>query len=483
MKNADAGRKAVTALLLLGSGLVPVTAHAQDPMLLVDDPGLEVRMHLQIGANIVAEQNLFWNFADTFAPSSGFDSDTRWLEGYLMPGISFTADISDLLEAYGKLSVVASGTLGRDAFDSGSAGDITLEDGYLGLRSKRENGAGPFFDLSLGPRPLKLGTGMLIANGGSSGFERGALKLGPRKAWEQAAILQFGQDDVTATAFFIDPNELSDRDSGTKIAGADLRYEADEGRYIGLTYGHVLASNSPYPRAAPGGIGAPIILPGARDGLSFINAYGRTNPFEGRFSGFFIGGDFAYQWNPAIDLQAWGGRVQVGYAFEDLTWSPTVAYSYQTFSGDDPSTSRLERFDPLYYEGNPSSWSTGTKSSMMFLNTNVNAHQVSLQVKPTEADTWTLRYAHISANELNSPIQFGQGTRLDVTDGTPTPVAGVGNHHLADDVYLEYSRIINPNTFLTAGVSVSIPGKGMDSMTKENSPNWFGGFVNVIVNF
>ncbi|MBM7329740.1 alginate export family protein, partial [Agrobacterium sp. S2] len=271
--------------------------------------------------------------------------------------------------------------------------------------------------------------------------------------------------------------------SGTKIVGADLRYEPQEGRYFGVTFGHVPESGSPYPRAAAGGIGAPVIMPGAREGLSFINAYTRTNPFDVPLPGFFIGGDIAYQWNPDIDLAAWGGRAQIGYAFEDVSWMPTIAYSFQTFSGDDPSTSRLERFDPLYYEGNPSAWSTGTKSSMMFLNSNVNAHQISLQVKPTQADTWTLRYAHIRANELDSPIQFGQGTRLDDIDGTPTPVAGVGNRHLADDLYLEYSRIINANTYLTAGVSISFPGKGMDSLTAERSPNWLGGFVNVIVNF
>lgn len=477
----DDVRRTTAVLLIVGLVLAPAAAQARDPMLLIDEPSLEVRMHIQAGVNAVAEQNLFWNFADTFAPTYGFDSDTRWLEGYLMPGISFTADVGEHFALYGKLSAVASGTLGTDAFDAGSTGAITLEEAYLGLRTTAETG--PFLDISVGPRPFKAGTGMLIANGGSSGFERGALKLGPRKAWEQAAILRFGQDDLAATAFYIDANELSNKDSGTNILGADLRYEVDEDRYAGLTFGHVVNSNSPYPRAAAGGIGPPVILPGARDGLSFINAYGRTNPLEGALAGFFVGGDFAYQWNPDIDLQAWGGRIQIGYAFEEISWAPTVAYSYQTFSGDDPSTSRLERFDPLYYEGNPSSWSTGTKSSMMFLNSNVSAHQISLQVKPSEADTWTLRYAHIRANELNSPIQFGQGTRLDDIDGTPTPMAGVGNRHLADDIYLEYSRIINPNTFLTAGASISFPGKGIDSLTKENSPNWLGGFVNVIVNF
>jgi hypothetical protein len=468
--------------LLFSSVLsVPLSAVAQDAMILHDSDGVMVRTHLQIGVNAVIEQNLFWNFADRFAPASGFDSDTRWLEGYVMPGISFTADIGERLEAYGKLSIVASGTLGTDAFNGGGTGDVTLEDAYLGLRSEPENGS--FFDISLGSQQLKVGTGMLIANGGSSGFERGALKLGPRKAWEQAFIGRLGIEDFVATSFLIDANELPDSDSGTKILGGDFRYQETEERFVGLTIGHVLHSNSPYPKAAVGGVGPPAILPSARDGLNFVNLYGRTNPFDGRLDGFFVGGDIAYQRNDAIDLQAWAGRFQLGYTFEELSWTPTIAYSYQTFSGDDPSTSRLERFDPLYYEGNPSSWSTGTKSSMMFLNSNVNAHQVSLQVKPTASDVVTLRYARINVNELRSPIQFGQGTRLDVIDGTTNPVSGVSNRHLADDVYLEYTRIINPNTYLTAGFSVSIPGKGMNAVTPENSPNWLGGFVNVIVNF
>ncbi|WP_163314146.1 alginate export family protein, partial [Enterobacter hormaechei] len=81
-----------------------------------------------------------------------------------------------------------------------------------------------------------------------------------------------------------------------------------------------------------------------------------------------------YEWNRSVDLQAWAGRIQIGYAFAALPWSPTLTYSYQTFSGDNPSTRRNERFDPLYFEGSPSSWSTGSKSSMVFINSNVSAH-------------------------------------------------------------------------------------------------------------
>ncbi len=120
---------------------------------------------------------------------------------------------------------------------------------------------------------------------------------------------------------------------------------------------------------------------------------------------------------------------------------------------------------------------------MVFINSNVNAHQVSLSVRPTERDTLTLRYARVSANELKSPIQFGQGTRIELANGVPNPVAGVTKKHLTDDVYLEYNRVVNANTYLTAGFSVSFPGAGLDGMIGKKAPTWTGGFINVVVIF
>ncbi|WP_206412923.1 alginate export family protein [Nitratireductor soli] len=461
--------------------LAAIPATAGDPMLLYDREGLAFRAHLQAGLNAVAEGNMFWNFADMFAPSTGYDADKQWLEGYLKPGISFTNAFDGGVILYGKGSVVISGTLGIDAYDNGNTGRITLEEGYLGLRYGRD--AVPSFDVSFGPREFKAGTGMLIANGGNSGFERGALKFGPRKAWKTAAIGRFAFQDFKAALFYLSPNELPDSSSGTTLVGAELRYDWAPGSFAGVTVGHVLESSSPYAQAAAGGIGPPGILPGGRDGLNFINLYAIGKPFPGTMENLFAGGEFAYEWNSRIDLAAWAGRVHVGYVFADLPWSPTLALAYQTFSGDDPFTSRLERFDPLFYEGSPSSWSTGSKSSMVFINSNVNAFQASLRVTPTERDTLTLRYAHIRANELRSPIQFGQGTRVEIDGGIPSPVAGVTSHHLSDDIFLEYNRVLNPHTFLTVGASVSFPGAGIDSVVNSAAPTWIGGFANVVVNF
>lgn len=474
---------ATKAAWLSGALLVcrPAFTQGADPMLLYDRDGLAVRAHFQAGLNGVAEQHLFWDYASTIAPAANFDSSTHWIEAYVKPGLGFSKAIADDLTVYGKVSLVTSGTRGTDAYGAGNADSTTLEEAYLGLRSTAAGGT--TFDVSLGPREFKAGTGMLLANGGSSGFDRGALKLGPRKAWKFAALGKVGGGDFSGTAFYLKPNELPSNQSHTSIAGIDLRHDGMQDTYAGATYGHVLASTAPYPQAAPGGFGVPTIIPGGRDGLGFLNVYTRVVPFRDSVENFFISADLAYERNHRIDLRAWAGRLLAGYAFAGATWTPTISYAYQTFSGDDPHTSALERFDPLYYEGTPSSWATGSKSSMVFIDSNVNAHQLSLGVSPTQRDTFTLRYAHIRANQLRSPIQFGQATRVDLTTGVPDPIAGVTRKDLADDVYLEYNRVVNTHAYLTAGFSVSFPGPGIRSVVNGHASTWTGGFVNVVFNF
>lgn len=468
----------VASAVILSVVTTSAAAQDRDPLLFYNENGLKIRGHFQAGLNAVAETNLFWDLANTTAPGSGFDADTEWLESYIKSGLSFEYDLGADTVAYGKVSGVASYTAGIDAFDTGNTGAITLEEAYLGLRGDLVEEMS--YDLSVGRRELKLGTGMLIASGATSGFERGALKFGPRKAWERSAIARFSMSNVMGTAFYLDPNELPSTDGKNELAGFDLRYDDPSGGYIGGTFVNVLNSNSPYPQAAPGGVGAPSVTPGARDGTSAISLYAKTNPFSGALENWTFTSDFAYQWNDRIDLEAWAGRVTASYAFAAVPWRPTLTYSYQTFSGDDPNTTKLERFDPLYYEGSPSSWATGSKSASTFINSNVNAHSLALRVQPTQRDTLTLRYAHIRANELNSPVQFGQATRVDVNGNV---VTGVTNAHLSDDVFLEYNRVINPNTFLTAGVSASFAGAGIDNVVGGSAPTWYGGFLNVVVNY
>lgn len=217
-----------------------VEVEKKDPMLLYDRNGLTIRSHLQFGINAVADTNLFWDFAEIITPESDFNSDTQWLEFYLKPGLSFEKKFSSGA-VYGKISGVGSYTVGTDPYNASNEGSVTLEEGYLGYKSTFTDSMN--FDFSIGPRELKLGTGMLIANGGSSGFDRGALKFGPRKAWDMAAIGRITGEDITGTMFYLSPNELPSSDNNNQLAGFDLRFDRPNGSYIGLTYLNVLESD------------------------------------------------------------------------------------------------------------------------------------------------------------------------------------------------------------------------------------------------
>ncbi|MDY2586831.1 alginate export family protein [Winogradskyella aquimaris] len=441
----------------------------------------KVQGTLQFGANAVAETNLFWNLADV--PELDFDSDTQWLESYIKPGVGFTwlPSESNTSKFYGKVSIVASSTLGTDAFDEGDTGRTTIEEAHLGYKFNLNETSS--LDLSLGSQELKLGTGMLIANGGVSGFERGALKLGPRKAWEMTAIGKLKTKDLNITGFYIDPNELPSNDTRNELAGFDVNLYKSANKYIGLSYIHVTSSNAPYPQATPNGPAPITITFGDREDLNALNFYGKSYPFKNELKDVFTTIDFAYQWNSRIDLNSWGGRAQIGYDIKKWKWRPTVMLSYQIFSGDDPSTSGQERFDPLYYEGSPSAWSTGSKSSMVFINSNVKAFGFSVRTMPSPKDILTFRYNAISAHKLRSPLQFGQAARVDFADGEgSTVIAGVTEKPLADDFFLEYNRIINQNIFFNVGFSMSFAGKGITSIRPDVS-TWTGGFANIVFNY
>jgi hypothetical protein len=476
--------KGVGALSLLLALSVAEVANAEenDPFLLFDDNGTTIRATLQFGANLVSEANLFWNLSEGAAPGSGFDPDATWLELYVKPGLTFETALDGGASVYGRISAVGSYTSGTDAFDTGDTGRWTLEESVVGLRSPI--GPDAEIDLSFGAQGLRLGTGMLISDGASDGFERGALKFGPRRAWEMTGIAELTSGDFTGTVFYLDPRERPEVDGENALAGLDLRHDDPRGGYLGFTYVNVLNSTSAYPQADRSATPPVTVIPGAREGTETVNLYARTNPFAGALENFFFTGDLAYQWNERIDLEAWAGRVQAGYTFADTPWAPILTYSYQTFSGDDPDTSTLERFDPLYYDGSPSAWATGSKSAMIWINSNVQSHNLALSLRPTPRDTITLRYAHVRANQLNSPLQFGQATRVDlVGSGSANVISGVTDAHLSDDFFIEYQRVISRNVFVSAGASVAIPGKGIDDVFPDDTPNWVGGFVNVVFNF
>lgn len=440
--------------------------------------GFRLSAGVELGVQLVTESNAFWNLEDTFTPGEPFDSDPTWAEGYLKPALDMTVALAGDADLYGRLSAIGAYSRGTDAFAAENSGRLLLEDAFLGLRIGRQ-GTGPFFDVSLGAQPHKLGSGMLIADGGGDGFERGALIFGPRRAFEFAAISRIGFDDAALEVFYLDANELASSDTGTTLAGGALTQGFGSGSRLGLGAGAVVESEAAWPAAPAGGVGVPQILPGAREGMAFVNAWGTWKPSEAAT----IEADFAMQRDDDPDQRAYGGRVRASWSFTGSGFSPVLSYSFLAFSGDDPDTGRIERFDPLFYDGGPTAWASGANASLAFVNSNLMAHQIAVSLTLSPRDFLTGRYYHVRAMETGSPLQFGQATRVGNAGSGRALVTGVDDAHLADDLYIEYTRLVTEAVFFTGGVGVSFPGAGVRNLRDGRNDLWTGAFANIVVRY
>ena len=438
----------------------------------------QITRSVEAGVQIAGEGNLFWKLSNTPARNPDFDFNPYWYEFYVKPALGFKRNLGDGKQLYARVSAVGSGTLRHDPFGAGDTGRISIEEFVAGIRMPI-SGTNASVDLSAGAQNFTLGTGMLIANGGSNGFDRGALKLGPRKAFQNSVVAKVSQDAYSAQAFYLDPNENPDNDSGTRLVGVDFSYTPADDRKVGLAYGKVPRSRAAYPQAAPGGIGAPLAVPDGRKDLQFVYGYARV-PVPVLLSKGWFGFDATREWNTRVPMRAWGWRTEGGFSLPDVAWTPKFTLGYQSFSGDDPHTARNERFDPLFFEGTPGAWASGSKATWVFVNSNVNALQATIELHPTPKDTIITYLAQVRANQMGSPLQFGQATRLDVPGDAPVVISGVLRPMLSNDVFIKYVRVVNPNTYLTLGLSASFAQSGVNQLVGGQAKTWTGWLANVV---
>ncbi len=444
------------------------SAPKQDPLSYVGQRA-KVKFSLAGVAQTSGVTGSWWNLSEAFAPDAGYKPDRAWEELWIKPGVTADLRIHEEAYIYGGVSYVGSGNVGRDVFEQGNRGLYAIEDGYLGARIGEGNRDSQW-DVSYGRQQYKIGSGMLIAVGAYNGFERGATTSFARRAWEEAGMIKWKRGIFSLDGFYLNPNELRSSDTNTRLAGAKTEINLDSSRSVGVAYMNVFESTLPY-------VGAPLVLiPNGREGLNTIHTYNRWHPLQQDAPGFYFAGDYAYQWNDRISMASNAYSGEIGNQFKALPFTPRIAYTYRLFQGDDPSTTKFEKFDPLFYEGSPVLWATGSNGSFSFVNSNVQSHKLSLSLNVSERDTLSFYYWHILVDQLNSPVQFGQAGRLVVVGGEPQLVTGVADSHLSDDFYIENFRILSPNAFLTTGVAVSVPGDGLRELT-ANPTTWFGGLI------
>lgn len=461
-KRADLNAGARIALSLLALTLPPVCA-AQSPSTWAVEGALQP----------VYQRDPYWGLAQTYAPDADYDDRYSWAEWYLEPSWSWTTDTQDAVAWRAGVSLVASGTFGNDLFEQRGQSRVGVENAYLGVHWQ-DAAAGTSLDLSAGRQPWSLGQLMLLSAGAGNGFERGAALLSPRTAWDMSALLRAQNGAWTGEIFYLDPDELPSADSHTRLAGVRAEWSPAETLALGGAWFEVLESDTPYPQA-------PVtILEGARENLRTFDLHGRWAPVEGRAAHWSVSGELAWQRNADIDLRAFGAVVDVGYRFVATRFMPRLSYSARYFSGDDPDTpGRLERFDPLYYASGPETWSSGGNGSFAFYNSNLVVHRARLELVLSQRDFLSLYYWHVSAAQADSPVQYGQAARPIITDDGFAVISGFPKRALTQEVYVEHTRLLNANWFLTWGIALAVPEAGLEAVITGPSSNWLGGFINL----
>jgi hypothetical protein len=445
--------------------------HAQSAAPQQDAP---VTFSLDGSVQLTNERNAFWGLGQQFAPTAGYPRSQTWLEVFIHPGLKAQIPLGGGLTGYGGVSLLGTGTLGEDVFQVKDTGRLLVESAFGGLRGQTD---GWNWDVSAGAQPYRLGHGLLLSAGAGNGFERGAAVLAPRRAWGMTGIARVGKGPLTAEAFHLNPNELEFGDTGTRLWGLQGQWSAGEQASIGLAHIRVSASAAPYPQAPVS------IIEGGRDGLRTTDLIWRYEPRSGALAGLGVLGEAAWQRNDRINMRASGFGFDVGYRLARLPFMPRVSWSMRRFSGDDPATAgKLERFDPLFYDGAPSTWSSGGNGSFAFYNSNLVVHRFRAELILSQRDFVNLNWWKVNAAQANSPVQYGQAARLAIVDGTIGLVSGFPRRELSQEIYAEYIRIVTPQMFVTTGVAGAFPGKGVKAVVPD-ARDWWGLFANVTIKY
>jgi hypothetical protein len=418
-------RQLLCATLLTGASLFPPAALAEYALYEKD------ATKLTFNADVVVAG--FLNSNSWFGESEAFlgDDTDSWMELGFEPQLSLEAPLGKGT-FYGKLSAVFTGTFGEDAsgltIGADDTHDASIEQGHIGWRM---NDLFPgltddVFSISIGRQDYVIGTGMLIADGGGDGGDRGGWYLGMRKAFRQSAIARVASKELLAEAFYLENQPRSGGVEGD-VAGANLEYRFGEAATLGGSYFLADANVA---------------------GVDKLDVYSVRGSWQA-FKDFTLSGEFAHQDSDQIDSDGW--YAQAAYAAKDLPWSPTFSYRYARFDGDDPATVSNEGFRSIAYGYTDyGSWYQGEITGNYPLgNSNLISHLVRVKMQPSEKVTLNLMYYNFSLDEPSA---------LD---------AGVTSDDWGDEVDFIVDWAATDKVYVIGVVGVLFPG--------EAAEQWVGG--------
>lgn len=358
----------------------------------------EYELYNQAGTKLTFNADLavvgFLNNNSWFGESESFlgdDTDT-WLELGFEPQLSLEAPLGKGT-FFGKLSAVFTDTFGDDAsgltIGADDTHDASIEQGHVGWRMSDlfPGLTEDVFSIAVGRQDYTIGTGLLIADGGGDGGDRGGWYLGMRKAFKQSAIARIASKEMLAEAFYL---ENQPRGGGIEgdVAGGNFEYHFGDQLTLGGTY---LLADANIP------------------GLDKLDVYSGRASWK-PLTALTLSGEYVHQ--TSDDIRADGWYAQAAYEAKDLPWSPVFSYRYATFDGDDPNTARNENFRGIAYGYTDyGTWFQGEITGNYPLgNGNLKSHMLRAKAQPSEKVTLNLIYYNFT---LDEPSALDTGVTSD----------------------------------------------------------------------
>lgn len=378
-----------------------------------------------------------------------------WFETYLDVGIYGIAPVSKKTYIYGSLSTMFTFSTGQELFTNETRSYFGIDEAFAGIvtGNTSEDGNRWVFNASAGRQRFTLADGFLIANTAGNGGERAALQANARWASDFLALLQFKYNETKIELFQVDPDELPILDSHTKINGINIEDSSLPGMSLAASYLEVPTSEAGY--FLPDGTRL------SREGLRVSDVRARWQPKPTGMTGPFIAGEYARQSNENFPMHATGYYAELGYAFAQTAWVPTLSYRYSRFSGDDPNTPfRYERWDGLLAGGNGEQWVQGINHFKVVQIGNVAAQRFQLRLRPNPKLEFV---PQVWLFKADSVLNLGGNPALSFLNGT--------DYGYEFNITAKYFH--SRNLYLHGHIAVTYPGDAVKAALSGTQEEWW----------
>ena len=397
------------------------------------------------GFGVYSDANPWFGRPDRFTLGSPIarrrpGSQPAWTEGYIEAGIGGATQLGDSpFYAFGAITSMTSWSYGQDIYRDDPRSLTAIEKAYAGLLYVDPE-TGHSFSLSAGRQNFTLNDGFLIhaVRGSGNVGPRGATYLGPRLANEFSVLADARYGPWAFKAFYIDPSELAAIGSRSIYAGGNLRYAFTPDLSLDVSVIAVPRSTSTY------------VVPGGgrlrREGLTTLAGHALWKRAFG-VEGLWIAGELAHQSHGSFAMSAWAGYGVIGYRAHELPWSPSLSYRYSHATGDNPGTSRYERFDQLLTAG-LGDWVQGINFGKITTNANLAVHRLQFNVTPRPELNLTLDWHFLQAPQRNN------------LGGNPA-LAQLSSNNIGQEFTVSARWAFSRNFFFQGVASLAVPGKAL----------------------